>query len=126
MIYPSSSCHSEARSAVRIALLSHSTTMRSLRRFAPQDDMVLKISSRFTLYTSLRNGLFTFHFSLKYQHLPIFCYVIQNGFCWSFVQQNFLNCGIYQIIYILLVAIYSHNRLNMIKLFCTDNTSFCH
>ena len=119
-------CHLEERSDVKIASSWNVTVMRFSRHFVPQNDMILKIPSRFTLYTSLRNGLFTFHFSLKYQHLPIFCYVIQNCFCRSFVQQNFLNCGIYQIIYILLVAIYSHNRLNMVKLFCTDNTSFCH
>ena len=50
LLNPSSSCHSEARSAVRIALLSHFTMMRSLRRYAPQDDMVLKIYSPFTFH----------------------------------------------------------------------------
>ena len=58
-------CHSEARSAVRIALpqpladmnfseesIQTITTMRSLRRFAPQDDMILNDSS-------LRKAAFT-------------------------------------------------------------------
>ena len=58
-------CHSEARSAVRIALpqpladmkfsegsIQTLTTMRSLRRFAPQDDMILNDSS-------LRKAAFT-------------------------------------------------------------------
>ena len=59
-------CHSEARSAVRIALpqpladmnfsegsIQTLTTMRSSRRFAPQDDMILNDSS-------LRKAAFTF------------------------------------------------------------------
>ena len=52
LVDPSSSCHSEARSAVRIALLSHFTMMRSLRRYAPQDDMVFSLLSflRINLY----------------------------------------------------------------------------
>ena len=65
-------CHSEAQSAVRIALPSPLadmnfseeltqglTTMRSLRRFAPQDDMNLKNASHFTPHSSLRKAAFT-------------------------------------------------------------------
>ena len=65
-------CHSEAQRAVRIALPSPLadmnfseeltqglTTMRSLRRFAPQDDMNLKNASHFTPHSSLRKAAFT-------------------------------------------------------------------
>ena len=65
-------CHPEERSDVEIALpqpladmnfsegsIEGLTTMRSSRRFAPQDDMFLKNASHFTPHSSLRKTGFT-------------------------------------------------------------------
>ena len=86
LLNPSSSCHPEERSDVGIAsswrmtviqgrIVTSCLRMTCFRnklnitdcRYAPQDDMVLKI---FSLFTNLRNGLPGLHISL---YLKIVC-----------------------------------------------------